>query len=262
MNHRQDALRLFSAAVLATAGLCVANFATAEILRSRSEGGVFGLQTIAFFAGGLAAFWLPRVNVDKAARAPARLRELLVDPVMRRAVLAGSLILGAHAAYYAFGSIFWRELGFSARAIAALWAYSVVIEVGLFWSAKRMTGWGARRFFIAAGVGAVVRWALFPLATVPAAAFGLQTLHSLTFAAAYLGVIMSIGATSAPGHTARLQAGFQIVSGVVIAVATMAVGPVFRSSPVHAFWLMAAMGAFGLLIACGLKRGIQPSGEF
>lgn len=235
-----------------------ANFATAEILRWASEDGVFRLQTMAFVVGGLVAFWLPRVKLDKASQAPARLRELLADPLLRRAVLAGSLILGSHAAYYAFGSIYWRELGFPARTIASLWAYSVVIEVGLFWAAKRLTGWGARRYLLAAGMGGLVRWILFPLATVPPAAFVLQTLHSLTFAAAYLGVIMSIGATSAPGHTARLQAGFQLVSGVVIAIATVAAGPLFRHNPMSAFWMAAFMAAAGLFFAYGLRRGIQP----
>ncbi len=235
-----------------------ANFATAEILRLTSDEGVFRLQTAAFLAGGVVAFFLPRVNLDKAAQKPARLGELLSDPLLRRAVFAGSLILGSHAAYYAFGSIFWREQGFSARTIAALWAYSVVIEVGLFWAAKRLTAWGARRYLIAAGIGALVRWALFPLAIVPPAAFALQTLHSLTFAAAYLGVIMSIGATSAPGHTARLQAGFQLASGVVMAVATVAAGPLFRQNPMLAFWMTALMAAAGLVYACRLRRGMQP----
>lgn len=236
----------------------MANFATAEILRSTSENGVFGLQTAAFLAGGLVAFWLPRVNVDKASRSPARLRELLADPLLRRAVLAGSLILGSHAAYYAFGSLYWRQLGFSPRTIALLWAYSVVIEVGLFWFAKRLTAWGARRYLIAAGIGALVRWVLFPLATVPLAALALQTLHSLTFAAAYLGVIMSIGATSASGHTARLQAGFQLASGVVTALATVTAGPLFHHDPLLAFWMTALMALAGLVFATGLRRGIQP----
>lgn len=239
----------------------VANFATAEILRTTSEDGVFVLQVASYATAALIAFWLPGVKTDGGMQAPARLRELVADPQLRIAVLAGSLILAAHAAYYAFGSIFWREHGFAARTIAALWAFSVVIEVGLFWLAKKLTGWGARRFMIAAGLAAVVRWLLFPLATVPLAAFALQVLHSLTFAAAYLAVIMSIGATTAPGHTGRLQAGFQLFSGIFTAIATVLAGPLFGFDPLAAFWFMAAMGAGGLYFAFRLARGIRPPHE-
>jgi PPP family 3-phenylpropionic acid transporter len=236
----------------------LANFTTAEVLRAWSEDGVFELQTIAFMLGGLAAFWLPRVQDSSSARGPAQLRELIADPMLRRAVLAGSLVLATHGTYYTFGSLYWRELGFDARTIAALWAYSVVIEIALFWTAKKLSGWGARRFLIAGGVGAVVRWFLFPLATWPAPAFALQTLHALTFAATYLGVIMAIGATATPGHTARLQAGFQLVSGVIGATAILSAGPAFRFNPALAFWAMAALGAAGLALAWSVRRGMQP----
>jgi PPP family 3-phenylpropionic acid transporter len=236
----------------------VGNFATAEVLRGYSDHGVFGLLTAAFVLGGLAAFWLPPVQDGQAGRGPAQLRQLISDPMLRRAVLAGSLVLATHGTYYTFGSLYWRELGFGARTIAALWAYSVVIEIGLFWVAKRFSGWGARRFLLAGGVGALVRWSLFPMATSPVFAFALQTLHSLTFAASYLGVIMAIGALAAPGHTARLQAAFQLLSGVIGASAILAAGPIFRASPTLAFWAMAVLGTCGLVLAWSLKRGMQP----
>ncbi|HMB48197.1 MAG TPA: MFS transporter [Afifellaceae bacterium] len=239
----------------------LANFVTAEVLLGFSDNGVFGLQTAAFIIGGMVAFWLPGVRDSQSARGPARLKELFADPVLRRAVLAGSLVLATHGTYYTFGSLYWRELGFGARTIAALWAYSVIIEICLFWAAKRLTGWGARRFLIAGGIGALVRWSLFPLASVPALAFALQTLHSLTFAATYLGVIMAIGANAAPGHTARLQAGFQLVSGVIGAFAILSAGPMFRHSPYLAFWAMAALGTSGALLAWHVQRGMQPPPE-
>lgn len=236
----------------------IGNFATAEVLVGYSDNGVFGLLTAAFVLGGLAAFCLPRVQDGPVKRGPAQLRQLISDPVLRRAVLAGSLVLATHGTYYTFGSLYWRELGFGARTIAALWACSVVIEIGLFWAAKRLTGWGARRFLLAGGIGALVRWSLFPLATSPIFAFALQTLHSLTFAASYLGVIMAIGALAAPGHTTRLQAAFQLLSGVIGASAILAAGPVFRASPLLAFWAMALLGAGGAALAWSLRRGMQP----
>ena len=56
----------------------------------------------------------------------------------------------------------------------------------------------------------------------------------------------------------RLQAGFQLFSGVLTAVATVIAGPLYGISPATAFWLMAAMSVGGLAFAFRLRRGIRP----
>jgi PPP family 3-phenylpropionic acid transporter len=178
--------------------------------------------------------------------------------VLRSALIAGGLVLGSNGAYYAFASLYWASHGFSAGVIGALFAFSVVAEVALFWAAKLLPGWGARRFLILAAVGALVRWLLFPFATTPAAALVLQALHALTFGAAHLGVMMAIGAVGVPGHTARLQGVHQLVSGFSLAVATLAAGPLYRLSPASAFIAMALVAAPGLFLALRLRPGLQP----
>jgi PPP family 3-phenylpropionic acid transporter len=76
-----------------------------------------------------------------------------------------------------------------------------------------------------------------------------------------MGVIMAIGALASPGHTARLQAGFQLISGVIGAVAILSAGPMFRYSPLLAFWAMAALGVAGMALAWNVRRGMQPPEE-
>lgn len=237
------------------------NFAAAEAIGRVGGAGVFTLQVAAFFAGSVVALFLPLVRDAPEARGTAGFKRAFGDPVLRRAMLAGGLILATHGAYYAFGTLHWRALGFGDRTIAGLWAFSVLIEVALFWFARRLTGWGARRFLLAGGAAAIVRWALFPLLTAPVAVYVLQMLHALTFAATHLGVMMAIGAVATPGHTARLQASHQMIAGLLLATATVAAGPLYRSAPQLAFWAMAGFGAVGFVAAFGLQRGLQPHSE-
>ena len=183
---------------------------------------------------------------------------MLADPILRPALIAGSLVLGSNGAYYAFGSLFWQSHGFSGRLIGSLWAFSVVAEIALFWAAKLLPGWGARRFVMAACAGALLRWVLFPFATSPAAALALQALHAATYGLAHLGVMMAIGAFAAEGNTARLQAAYALLNGLFLAFTMAAAGPLFRLSPVAAFWAMAIFALPALFLAAGLPRGLQP----
>jgi PPP family 3-phenylpropionic acid transporter len=186
------------------------------------------------------------------------LRYALSDPTLRRALIAANLVLGGHGAFYAYGSLFWQSQGFGSGLIGVLWAYSVAVEIAVFWAAKLLPGWGARRFILAGCIGAIVRWLLFPFATLPVAALALQTLHAATFGLSYLGVMMAIGAVAVPGHTARLQAAHQFIGGVTMATTMAAAGPLFGLSPILPFWAMAALAVVGLVIAYGLQRGLQP----
>ena len=83
-------------------------------------------------------------------------------------------------------------------------------------------------------------------------------LHGATFAATHLGVVMAIGAVATPGHTARIQATHQLVAGLLLAVATLGCGPLYRLSPAAAFAGMSCLSAVGLWLAFGLPRGLQP----
>lgn len=237
-------------------GFIAANFIAAAVVARGSGDAVLVLLAIAFFAGSVVGLALPGVGV--AGPQPAGFRQAFTDPTLRRAILAGSLLLGGHGAYYAFGSIYWQSLGFSQTLIGGLWAFGVVAEVALFWGAKLLPGWGARRFFIAACIGALIRWLAFPFATSPIAALALQSLHAVSFGLAHLGVIMAIAAVATRGHTARLQAAHQFVGGLVLAISTAAAGPLFKLSPDVAFWAMAALALPALAFAYGLRRGLQP----
>ncbi|MGH6925574.1 MAG: MFS transporter [Propylenella sp.] len=219
---------------------------------------VLQVLVAAYLLAGALAMISPRVPTAAVGGESIGMRLAFSDPTLRRALIAGNLILGGHGAFYAFGSLYWQAQGFSGGLIGVLWAYSVAVEIALFWAAKLLPGWGARRMILVGCAGAILRWLLFPFATEPLAAFALQTVHAATFGLSHLGIMKAIGAIAAPGHTARLQAAHQLVGGVMLAAAMAGSGPLFRISPILAFSAMSILAVAALAIAYGLPRGLQP----
>jgi MFS transporter, PPP family, 3-phenylpropionic acid transporter len=113
-----------------------------------------------------------------------------VWPVLRQPLVAWMFVSIAlhvlsHMAMYVFFSLYCDELGYSKTTIGLLWAVSVIIEIGWFFTQGRwlprlsMPAWlivggvvAAFRFAITAGLGDVL-WVLFAA----------QCLHAITFAA-------------------------------------------------------------------------------
>jgi len=239
-------------------GFIGANFATAAAVGAFTSRAVLAMMILAAVAAGGFALALPQVAASGRREERFGLRFALRDAGLRRALISGNLVLAGHGAFYAFGSLFWQSQGFAEGVIGGLWAFAVVIEIALFWAARFLPEWGARRFILAGCFGAIARWLLFPFAVWPVAAFALQMLHATTFAMTHLGVMMAIGAIATPGHTAGLQSAHQVIGGLMLASATALAGLLFRLSPVAAFWAMAAMAVLGLVLARGLPRGLQP----
>jgi len=237
----------------------IGNLLAAAAAQRFSGDSVMVALVLSYCAAVLFALLAPRVTAPPVAVEKFGLRKAFADPILRRALIGATLVLGSHGVFYAFGTLYWQQKGFGGVLIGTLWAYSVAAEIVVFGIAKLLLpGWGARRLIIAGGVAALIRWSLFPFATLPAAAFVLQTLHGATYGLTHLGVMKAIGAISLPGHTARLQAAYQFCTGAMIAAATLAGGPFFGLSPVLAFFTAAAITLPAIWLAYGLPRGLQP----
>ncbi len=240
-------------------GFMVGNLLAAAAAQRLSGDSVMIFLVLSYGAAVLLALLSPHVAAPPLAVEKFGLKKAFADPILRRALIAGTLVLGSHGVFYAFGTLYWQHIGFSGILIGTLWAYSVAAEIAVFAVARLvLPGWGARRLIIAGGVAALIRWSLFPFATFPAAAFFLQTFHGATYGLTHLGVMKAIGAVSTPGHTARLQAAYQFSAGAMIAAATLAGGPIFGLSPLMAFLSAAAITLPAIVLAYGLPRGLQP----
>nr|WP_158161496.1 3-phenylpropionate MFS transporter [Vibrio mimicus] len=178
-----------------------------------------------------------------------KLTELLTEWPVVKFLLLVALIQGSHAAYYSFGSIYWKQAGHSEDIIGYLWSLGVVSEVLVFAFSKRwFAGWSLRALFLAASIGVMLRWGLTASTTTILALVAIQLLHGVTFAMAHIAAIQYI--QHAPQNKmVALQALYNAIPlGAVIAAITTLSGWGYEHWGSAVFWAMAAMGAFALLI--------------
>ncbi|POF28155.1 PPP family 3-phenylpropionic acid transporter [Roseibium marinum] len=163
------------------------------------------------------------------------------------------LFQASHAAFYGFGTLYWQAMDVPDFTIGVLWAIGVVAEIGLFAIAARLPiRMDPPVFLLVAGIAAVVRWGLFPLADTFAAMAALQLLHGLTFGAAHLGSL-AILAKVVPSRWSGTGQGLLATSiGIQMAIGLGVCGALYETDPDLPFYLMAAVAAVGVLLVLAL----------
>lgn len=210
-----------------------------------------------------ARFGLPADAVSAAGRASGRNRflglgRLLADPMFMTALLAIGAVQASHGFYYGFSAILWTQQGLSTGLVGALWAGSVIIEIGFMWWLdpwRRRLGIGPWPM-LAVGVGAgVLRWTALAFSPPLALLWPLQALHALTFAATYLaGVELVERLAPEDAQTAAQTLSSTVSAGVLIGIATVLSGPLYDSYGAGGYLAMAGMAALGGLAALSLRR--------
>lgn len=202
---------------------------------------------------------LPPDPVSEPASAPSRgdTRRLLADSRFMIAILAVGCIQSAHAFYYGFSALIWKNQGISEDRTGLLWAFSVVVEIGFMWWVepwRRRIGIGARTMLLIGAGAAVVRWLALALSLPLAMLWPLQALHALSFAVTYLAGIQLVERFSPPGtHTAAQTLSSVASSGVLMGLATLASGPLYDRFAQGGYLAMALLAAIGGLAALGLR---------
>jgi MFS transporter, PPP family, 3-phenylpropionic acid transporter len=175
------------------------------------------------------------------------------------AVVSAGLIQSAHAFYYSFSTLTWKQQGIPEDLTGVLWATAVAVEIGFLWF---MEPWrramGPMRLLILGGSAAVVRWTILAFAPPLWVIFPLQALHTLTYAATFIASLELAQRYSTPRNASAAQAMNSALSGGVLSgVATFASGWLFDHYGAGGYVLMAAMSAAGLagaLRLAALKR--------
>ena len=173
-------------------------------------------------------------------------RALFADPVLMAGMVASAIIQASHAMVYSFGTLYWTGLGFTGTQVGVFWAVGVVAEVMMFAVSTRVFRHLHPGGMLALGGGAaVLRWLVFPLVHGSVAVIGLQLLHALTFAACHLGVMRLVVIRVPEASAATAQGLYTTMTGIGLALVTVACGPLYLWLGASAFAVMAGFGALG-----------------
>lgn len=154
---------------------------------------VVWIAVAALLAAVAAVLFVPPDRVHAEGRKPGGaerwkgLGALLRDRTFMLAVATAGLIQGAHAFYYGFSTLLWRNQGISEPVIGLLWGVGVALEVAFMWF---LEPWqrrvGPEKLLMLGGAAAALRWTAYAFSPPLWVLFPLQPLHALTFAASFL----------------------------------------------------------------------------
>jgi MFS transporter, PPP family, 3-phenylpropionic acid transporter len=238
-----------------SAGFVAATLIGGSIASEKSSWLLLVLIALAALATGAVVMMLPKQQREEKApegthdAAEAPFKAFWFWPVL---ALLG-LFQASHAAFYGFGTLYWQAMGVPDFSIGSLWAIGVVAEIALFIVAGKLAlRFDPPVFLIVAGLAAIVRWSLFPLADSFVSMALLQTLHGLTFGAAHLGAV-AILARVVPIRWAGTGQGLLATSiGILMAIGLSVSGTLYEVDPDMPFYLMAAVSAVGVLAMVAL----------
>lgn len=185
---------------------------------------------------------MPQGEARTHSETERSLWEMLKEGPVWRFLLCVTLLQGAHAGYYSFGSIYWQEAGYSASTIGYLWSLGVVAEVVIFASSNFLfRRWNARNLLLLSDCCGILRWSLMASSTELGWLLVIQILHCGTFTVCHLAAMRFIAARKGP-EVIRLQAVYSALAmGGGIAIMTVIAGFLFEHLQGGVFWVMAAV---------------------
>ena len=192
--------------------------------------GIFGdAAFLPLFVGfallrALVSLQLPRFRAPEhmepsVAKPASRLRDVL-KPWFVLPLVGLGIVYSTHGAFSAFAALFWKEQGIGEGWIGPLIAVGAAAEAAMMfvWTRLNVKA-SARHLILFAALVAVFRWGAMALSPSVWVLFGLQLLHSITFAVSYFGGIYFIAnwtseeiAAEAQGFSYVLQQGMTVVA--------------------------------------------------
>jgi PPP family 3-phenylpropionic acid transporter len=244
----------------------VANIAVGALLVRYSPELVLAWVTAAAMLAAVSARGLLPPDTVREGGAKSRLAdrlaglgELLRDRNFMLVVISVGLIQSAHAFYYSFSALAWKEQGIAESATGVLWGLAVAVEVAFLWFfepwRRRI---GPRNLLIVGGGAALIRWTALALAPPLWLVLPIQALHTFTYAATFLASLQLVERLSTPANASAAQTINSALSGgILMGVATIGSGWLFDAVGARGYYAMAAMSALGLIGALrlyGVKR--------
>jgi PPP family 3-phenylpropionic acid transporter len=197
------------------------------------------------------AMYCPRIGPTRRRGTPVDIPSAtgssLRQPHLLVLLIGVAIQQASHAMVYTFGTIYWRDLGFSGTEIALLWSAGVAAEVTVFFLSKRLSrrfnAWTLIRF--GAGVS-VCRWLLFPMHWDFLGFFALQCLHAFSYAFVHTGVQQRIVASVQETQESSAQGAYFFYNGMFLSLMTIASGYIYASLGLASYYVMALAALLGL----------------
>ena len=226
-------------------------------LQGRSAELVLGMLLVASAALLVATLLLPRpaARVDVSPPSSGSMLEMLRRPGIRVFLAAIACMQGSHSMLYAFGTRHWQAIGISESTIGWLWAWGVIVEVGLFAIGQRMVArLHPTGMLLVAGLGGVIRWPLMAWVESVGVVFAVQTLHGATFACMHLGAMNWIRDSIDPPSVQRATGLYVAIgSGIALGLGMPLAGFLFEHFAGNAYHSMGLSSFIGLLFALRLR---------
>ena len=206
--------------------------------------------------GLLTLLRLPDIRPERPAPPRPALRQLLSDRKFLVFLSAMALIQSSHGFYYGFGTLYWRELGYTDVMVGVFWSVGVLAEIVLFFVAKRYRLMDRPiMLMIIAALGALIRWVCLAFTEAGWAIIALQTLHACSFGCAHLGA-MSYITKAVPEEVAVTAQSLNaaMVMGGGLGLTTWLSGPLFAAFGGTGFAVMGAIALTGLGCVLWLDR--------
>ena len=206
-------------------------------------------------------FSLPEQPAPRAARPRVPLGVRLREPATIAFLVSAFLMIHAHAALYAFFSLFLDRHGYGTAAIGAIWAVGVVAEIVLFMAQRRLFDrFSALRLLAFSFLACALRFAM--IGGSDGALWVLllaQLMHAITFGLHHSASMSVLHRWFEPAQQARAQAAFIVVAyGLGGSIGGIVAGWLWEQvSPSAAFVGAAAAGLagwFAVLAAVWLER--------
>lgn len=260
-GHDYGRMRLWGSATF-----IVASFIGASLIDRHGAGIIVWMILLGVLATFAAATALPAASapiaaVDRRRSDWASVLQLARARTTILFLISAGAVQSAHAVFYGFGVLHWREAGISGGWIGTLWAIGVITEIALFWwSARVLAHVTPAGLLVAGAAAAVLRWTVMGFDPPLLLLLPLQVLHGLTYGASHLGAMHVIQRMMPEGQAGTAQALYStMTAGIGMGAAMLLAGFTYSRFAGASYFAMAALALLGLAAAIALRRCEKPS---
>lgn len=232
-----------------TVGFMATTFAAGPLIAWLGDGAFAPLFVAVAVARAVLSLQLPAFRGDRSAEpvvtaptgpAAGKLREIM-KPWFIATLLGLGIVYSTHAAIGAFAALLWVEQGISEALIGPLIAFMAAAEALMMflWTRLKFKA-SARHLILIAALVAAARWAAMAFSPPVWVLFGLQMLHSITFAVGYFGGIYFIANWTREEIAAEAQGFSYVLQQAMSVIVLVGMG-----------WCVQAFGAGAWLVLSG-----------